>query len=86
MNTHPYGIGTMLRWFVRFKLNPEKRKDIFLATKFGITPEGPRGDPEYLRQCLDKSLSLLGVEYVDLYYVHRFVATLVHLAAPLIED
>ncbi|KAF8652577.1 hypothetical protein AX16_004330 [Volvariella volvacea WC 439] len=53
------------------KRNPEKRKDIFLATKFGITPDGPRGDPEHVRECIEKSLKDLNTDYVDLFYVHR---------------
>ncbi|KAF7795057.1 hypothetical protein EIP86_006201 [Pleurotus ostreatoroseus] len=51
-----------------------KRKDIFLATKFAITREPVRpvnGDPEYVKKCIEQSLSRLGVDYVDLYYMHR---------------
>jgi len=55
------------------------RDKILLATKFGIssTPEGTkvRGDKEYVRQALQGSLERLGVEYVDLYYVHRIDQT-----------
>ncbi|GLI73991.1 hypothetical protein PoHVEF18_002223 [Penicillium ochrochloron] len=62
------------KWFAA---NPEKRKDIFLATKFGIkaikTPPGNMMDssPEYCRECIDRSLIRLGLPFVDLYYVHR---------------
>lgn len=62
------------KWFVA---NPEKRKDIFLATKFGIKTIGiPPGhtmdsSPEYCRECIEKSLDRLGLPCVDLYYVHR---------------
>ncbi|KAF8641811.1 hypothetical protein AX16_009792 [Volvariella volvacea WC 439] len=55
------------KWFKR----TGKRNEIFLATKFGITPQGPRGDPAYARECLETSLKRLGVDYVDLYYIHR---------------
>ncbi|CAE6449140.1 hypothetical protein RSOLAG1IB_11122 [Rhizoctonia solani AG-1 IB] len=48
-----------------------KRDQIFLASKFGITPEGPNGSPEYLNQQLNQSLERLGVDTIDLYYVHR---------------
>ncbi|THG93159.1 hypothetical protein EW026_g8001 [Hermanssonia centrifuga] len=51
-----------------------KRNDIFLATKFGITREADRpvnGEPEYVKKCMDESLLRLGVESVDLYYLHR---------------
>jgi len=59
------------RWF---KLTG-RRKEIFLATKFGGRFENGamsvRGDPEYVRQCIEGSLKRLGVDYVDLYYQHR---------------
>jgi aryl-alcohol dehydrogenase-like predicted oxidoreductase len=29
------------------------------------------GTPEYIKKCIDNSLSRLGVEYIDLYYQHR---------------
>jgi aryl-alcohol dehydrogenase-like predicted oxidoreductase len=32
---------------------------------------GVSGKPEYVRECIDASLSRLGVDYVDLYYQHR---------------
>jgi predicted aldo/keto reductase-like oxidoreductase len=54
----------------RFK-RTGKRDSIFLATKFGITPQGTRGDPEYVKETFSKSLERLGVDYVDLYYIHR---------------
>ncbi|OKL60681.1 hypothetical protein UA08_03953 [Talaromyces atroroseus] len=61
------------KWFAA---NPEKRKDIFLATKFGIQalPDGRftmNSTPEYCRECIGKSLKRLGLPYVDLYYIHR---------------
>ncbi|CAE6477219.1 unnamed protein product [Rhizoctonia solani] len=49
----------------------ETRFKIFLASKFGITPKGPNGSPEYMKQQLSQSLELLGVDAIDLYYVHR---------------
>lgn len=59
-------------WFRR----TNKREDIFLATKFGATVTadfqiGFRGDAAYVREACDKSLTRLGVEYIDLYYPHR---------------
>ncbi|KUJ14698.1 Aldo/keto reductase [Mollisia scopiformis] len=56
-------------------LNPEKRKDIFLATKFGAIrlPEGFgfRGDAAYVPIACEQSLKRLGVETIDLLYPHR---------------
>ncbi|KAG6838991.1 hypothetical protein C0991_006767, partial [Blastosporella zonata] len=54
----------------RFK-RTGKRNEIFLATKFGFTPEGIRGDPEHIKKQFSQSLTRLGVDNVDLYYVHR---------------
>ncbi len=57
----------------RFKRNPGRRESIFLATKFGITMQGTRGDPEYVKEQCYTSLKRLGVDYIDLYYQHRWV-------------
>ena len=59
------------KWFKR----SGKRKDIFLATKFGLTPvDGNmtiRSDPEYVKEACEKSLQRLGIPTIDLYYCHR---------------
>jgi aryl-alcohol dehydrogenase-like predicted oxidoreductase len=54
------------------------RKDITLATKFGIVrdPDDPskrgfNGKPDYVRSSCEGSLKRLGVETIDLYYLHR---------------
>lgn len=61
------------KWFAA---NPEKRQDIFLATKFGFTSMVGGSiqvdtTPEYCRTALEKSLKRLGLPFVDLYYIHR---------------
>jgi aryl-alcohol dehydrogenase-like predicted oxidoreductase len=54
-----------------------QRDRAIIATKFGIVRTGdPRargvnGRPEYVRACCDASLERLGVETIDLYYLHR---------------
>jgi len=58
-----------------------RRKEIVLATKFGFVrdpaaPSDPTrrrldGKPEYVRQACEASLRRLGVEVIDLYYLHR---------------
>ena len=66
-------------WFLVLRLKKSgKRDDIFLATKFGFIfgeprPDGRRicGDPEYAAKAIDSSLKRLGVDYVDLWYLHR---------------
>ena len=50
--------------------------DLVIATKAGLTRSGPGdwrpvGRPEYLRQQLEMSLRILGVERVDLFQLHR---------------
>lgn len=54
------------------------RKEITLATKFGIVrdPDNPskrgfNGKPDYVRSSCEGSLKRLGVETIDLYYLHR---------------
>ncbi|RGP61745.1 alcohol dehydrogenase [Fusarium sporotrichioides] len=58
-----------------FKLHPERRQDIFLATKFGIkiSDKGMVTDstPEHVKESIERSLKRLGVEHIDLYYMHR---------------
>ncbi|MEU6491719.1 aldo/keto reductase [Streptomyces sp. NPDC046984] len=55
-----------------------RRDKVVLATKFGIVrglnPEGPpiiNGRPEYVRERIERSLTKLGTDHVDLYYQHR---------------
>ncbi|EFY97799.1 aldo-keto reductase family protein [Metarhizium robertsii] len=58
-----------------FRLHPERRKDIFLATKFGLCPRNNSitvdSSPEYCHEAVEKSLSRLGVDQIDLFYLHR---------------
>jgi pyridoxine 4-dehydrogenase len=51
-------------------------KGVVIATKGGNTRPGPTewvpdGRPEYLKQCVDKSLKRLKLERIDLYQLHR---------------
>ncbi|HEX7075558.1 MAG TPA: aldo/keto reductase [Hyphomicrobiaceae bacterium] len=53
-----------------------RRDRVVLATKFGNIrrPDGTRsvnGRPEYVAQACEASLKRLGVETIDLYYLHR---------------
>jgi aryl-alcohol dehydrogenase-like predicted oxidoreductase len=52
---------------------------LVIATKGGNTRPGPNqwvpdGRPEYLAQCVDKSLKRLRLERIDLYQLHRIDA------------
>ncbi|KAJ6573318.1 Aldo/keto reductase [Mycena sp. CBHHK59/15] len=58
------------KWFKR----TGKRDEIFLASKFGFIAFTGRvidGTPEYARKAVEKSLQRLGVDCIDLYYLHR---------------
>jgi aryl-alcohol dehydrogenase-like predicted oxidoreductase len=53
-----------------------RRDKVVLATKFGNIrlPDGSpgaNGRAEYVAQCCEASLKRLGVEAIDLYYIHR---------------
>jgi len=54
------------------------RSEMTLATKFGIvrdpanpTARGVNGKPDYVKSCCEASLKRLGVDVIDLYYLHR---------------
>ena len=56
--------------------DPSRRARVTLATKFGIRrrADGTRvfdNSPGHLRESLEGSLKRLGVDRIDLYYVHR---------------
>ena len=55
-----------------------RRDQVVLATKFGIvrrfSPGNPpviNGTPAYVRESIERSLTALGTDHVDLYYQHR---------------
>jgi aryl-alcohol dehydrogenase-like predicted oxidoreductase len=56
-----------------------RRDEVVLATKFGFTRPGAgtevptvvNGSPEYAARAIDASLRRLGVDHVDLWYLHR---------------
>ncbi len=55
------------------KAHPDAKQQFSIATKGGIVPN-PRGldnSASFMRECLEGSLQRLGVDSVDLYYVHR---------------
>lgn len=60
------------------KVLKERRKEVVLATKFGIvrsatdpTVRGFNGSPEYCKKACEDSLKRLGIDTIDLYYLHR---------------
>src|SRR5512144_1193238 len=58
-------------------LRGRPRESVVVATKFGIvrgsdpSARGANGRPEYVRSSCEASLKRLGVETIDLYYLHR---------------
>ena len=73
-----YGNGANEKLIAR--LLADRRDEVTLATKFGITANpadlaagglNARGDAAYVQQCIDESLQRLQTDVVDLYYMHR---------------
>jgi aryl-alcohol dehydrogenase-like predicted oxidoreductase len=54
-----------------------RRRQVVLGTKFGLlrggdgTFRGVCGRPDYVRSACEASLRRLGVDHIDLYYLHR---------------
>lgn len=58
------------------ELLKSKRSQLFIASKYGITRDTAGNlvidnHPDSLRAAVDGSLQRLGVDYIDLYYLHR---------------
>lgn len=70
-----YGDGESERLVGRFLRN--RREEFVLATKMGIEKGAgagkrrARGDAAYIKEQIDESLTRLGTDHVDLYYLHR---------------
>lgn len=48
-----------------------KRQDIVLATKGANTKDGGKSNrPEFLKEAVDSSLNRLGLDHIDLFYIH----------------
>ncbi|GAA0587685.1 aldo/keto reductase [Paractinoplanes ferrugineus] len=67
----PHTVETLIRQ----ALHPYPH-ELVIATKGGLARPGPNvwrpcGRPEYLHQCVELSLRRLGVDCLDLYYLHR---------------
>ncbi len=72
----PYGSAEInFGRIMREDLRPY-RDELIISTKAGYDmwpgPYGDRGSRKYLLASLDQSLSRMGLEYVDIFYSHRF--------------
>jgi aryl-alcohol dehydrogenase-like predicted oxidoreductase len=67
----PYRSEEILGEYLR--KNPSAKTRLSIATKGGIqpTPRAVINERKFMRECLESSLKRLGVDHVDLYYVHR---------------
>ena len=72
-----YGPHTNEQLLGRWLANGRKRDRVVLATKFGIRQGADPstrtidGSPAYARAACEASLARLGVDTIDLYYLHR---------------
>src|SRR5688572_29212789 len=76
-----FDTADMYGWGANEKLLGKAFKDnwdkLVLATKFAVMRGsngewlGLNGQPDYIRKACEQSLSNLGVEAIDLYYMHR---------------
>ena len=67
-----YGPHTNEKLIGKWFKDTGRRNEIFLATKFAITPDWQcRGDAAYVKESCQASLDRLGIECIDLYYQHR---------------
>jgi aryl-alcohol dehydrogenase-like predicted oxidoreductase len=62
-----------------------RRSEVMIATKFGNIdlPDGKKatnGRPEYVHKCCDESLKRMGLDVIDIYFLHR-----VDLGVPIEE-
>ena len=52
-----------------------RREEVVIATKFGMpvsgVPESGGADPRYIRRAVERSLSQLGTDHIDLYQQHK---------------
>lgn len=69
-----YNLGTSEEYLGRCVKELGEREDFVIATKFLPMPDElfkvGKSTQEYIEECLDGSLSRLGLDYVDLYIYH----------------
>lgn len=69
-----YSAGVSEEMVGRFVANSGLRDDLVLATKFGFNvdpgPHGGGAGAKHIHQALNASLTRLGTDYIDLYWMH----------------
>jgi len=75
----------------------KSHKDVKIATKFGIVRKPGQyartinNQPDYVREACEASLTRLGIDHIDLYYVHRInaeqpIEDTMHALSGLVKD
>ena len=69
----------------------QRRKDVVVASKFGVRVGGGKtvydNSPEWIREALEGSLKRLGTDYIDVYQVHyRDVITPIAVVVETLEE
>ena len=72
----PYGAAELTMGKLMYKDFSPYRDELFISTKAGYDmwpgPYGDHGSRKYLMASLDQSLKRMHLEYVDLFYSHRY--------------
>ncbi|KAF9487300.1 Aldo/keto reductase [Pleurotus eryngii] len=66
-----------------------KRSEIFIAMKFGFASDSgrvPDGDPKYVPRASASSLKRLGLDYIDLYYLHIYTTVPIELTVGALAE
>lgn len=63
-----YGMGQSEKVLGEFIKNYD-RKDLIISDKF--TPQCDDGTPETMKNMLDNSMKILGIDYIDIYWIHN---------------
>jgi pyridoxine 4-dehydrogenase len=66
-----YGMGASETTIGNTLAPYQNHKGLLIATKGGLTADGPAGSPEALRSNLEESLRALKTDHIDLYQLHR---------------
>lgn len=66
-----YGVECASEKFIKACVEKHGRDAFFIASKFSLLDGPPNGKPEYVKQCCKNSLERMGIQTMDLFYMHR---------------